>query len=186
MKRPSLIEEEVDRLLADSEYRRQQTDWTCGPTAAREILLAYGLDVTEAKIARIMKTTYEDGTDGDLIEKMFKDIGFETHQVSADRNSIQNARKAIANGWSLIMLIWTRFDVGHFVAVKEIDDQYITLSDPMNGPNHTHRVGEFVDDIWFTKDSEGNKFRRWMVGVKYTGDLSTVATRLNELDPESD
>lgn len=181
-----MFAEEIDRLLTNGEYRRQQTDWTCGPTTAREILLAYGIDVTESKLARIMNTTYEDGTDGDLIEKLFRDIGFNTHQVSGDRNSIANVSRALSNGWSVIMLIWNQYEVGHFVAVKEIDEQFITLTDPMNGPTHTYKIREFIENVWLTMDTEGNKFRRWMIGVKFDGNLKTVAKRLNDLDPESD
>jgi hypothetical protein len=43
-------------------FYQQQTDYTCGPSSAKSILLAYGLNISEDQLCEEMSCTPEDGT----------------------------------------------------------------------------------------------------------------------------
>lgn len=166
-----------------TEYRHQDTDWTCGPAVVRDILLNAGVDVTEAKLSRILQTSSDDGTDGDRIREFFKSLGYETAEYSDSESSIEKVSELLNSGWDVIALITNKFDTSHFVRFGGVSDGLVTLVDPLFGPTYTFDVDEFVKNVWFTKGSDGEKFPKWMCAIKCEKiDPDKIVDKLNEVD----
>jgi len=130
----------------------QTTDYTCGAAAAVTALALLGVEAEESVLAIASFTTPSRGTSDSLlsvaIESLFADQGIGCRLIWF--SSIDQMRDICP----VIATVKHRFMIDHYVTVLAVDDDGVTIADPLKG---LERV---------SYDAFGRKWRR--VGIAIT------------------
>jgi peptidase C39-like protein len=125
---PGLASPAETRIDADG-VCRQSTSYNCGPAAAVTALHKLGIEATEGELAALARTNPVSGTESDLlcsaIRGRFDELDCEYRRFS----SLSELGKADV---AIVMLRHAPPDA-HYVAVLDVDDDYVMLGDPALG-----------------------------------------------------
>jgi hypothetical protein len=108
----------------DGEYCLQSTESTCGPTSVANLLKSFGINASEKELA-VEAFTYRGGTENWYLVRALRDRGL------AARVVIQKDLKAIPA--PSIAGVILPGGAGHFIAIKSVSDQSVSLVDPLKG-----------------------------------------------------
>lgn len=119
---------------------QQETSYTCGASAAKSILLYYGIECTEEQIAKEFGTTESSGTSPEQLV-----IGFKKHGLEAlikENATLEDIYYNLGNNFPTLVAVqawlenyppkhWeTTWEDGHWLIVLGMDDQNIYFEDP--------------------------------------------------------
>ena len=127
----------------------------CGPASLKMVVAYYGVEKTEAELAKLCGTDSDFGTDDINIKKAAEGLGFnaEIHNNS----TFDDIQKWLDKKVPVIVDWFTRgridYDIaavpdGHLSVVVGLDDEYIYLQDPEIGKLRKISRGDFMK-IWF-------------------------------------
>ncbi len=124
----------------DVTYDRQDTDYTCGPSALKMAFSVYGLDLDEKWLASAAKTTPEGTEPDDLIhttETVNSVYGTHLTARSEKFTDWRTLNSYISKKVPVILYVqsWYNPDGGHYVVLTGVDMQngYATIADPSGG-----------------------------------------------------
>ena len=152
-------------------YRKQETDFYCGPAIVQMILAAHGIDLSQNAIADALGTTEAAGTMVDAIQRYFATHGFAvtcTNEAQlSDIDLMASAGKYVVVGY-----VEPSEDVPHYGIVKTMTSQDITIIDPWNGADHL-MPREIFEERWRDDSAEayGN---RMMMAVSMPSSSPTL------------
>lgn len=153
---------------------RQTTKWTCGPSCAREVLLYYGIDVPEMRLAQMMRATSKDGTDpDDIVRVLNQQPGI---SASANTLTIQQLLRHLRAGHPVIVDLqaWSdrkepdyrnaRAD-GHYAVLRGVEGDRLYFSDP-SSTKPTHITVQELEDRWHDVKRDGSRIHRLGIVVR--------------------
>ena len=137
----------------------------CGPASLKMVLAYYGIDKTEAELAKLCGTDSGLGTDDISIKKAAESLGFnvEIHNTS----TFEDIQKWLDKKVPVIVNWFTRgridYDIaevpdGHLSVVVGLDDENIYLQDPEIGKLRKISRDDFMK-VWF--DFKGGYINSW-------------------------
>lgn len=127
----------------------KQTPMFCGPTCLRMIFKFHGIEKTEEELAELTKASRTDGTSPDEIVRVAREFGFQAEYKT--RSSIEELRLLIEQGVPPIV-DWFSEENGHYSIVIGIDDEYVTMAEPLTGSTRTLTIKNFLIK-WFELDA---------------------------------
>jgi len=123
----------------------QNTDYTCGPAAAVTALRRLGFSADEGEIASLCKTSRALGTPpDDLCRTLQNRYG---PGLACEYRAFKSVNELKGAGYTLALMKFA-FLVDHYVAVLDVDDQTVTVGDPLNG-RQTIAYAEFAKNWRF-------------------------------------
>lgn len=137
----------------------------CGPASLKMVLGYYGVEKSEAELAKLCGTDPDLGTDDISIKKVAEGFGFnaEIHNNSA----FEDIQKWLDKKVPVIVNWFTRgrtdYDIaevpdGHLSVVVGLDDESIYLQDPEIGELRKISRDDFMK-VWF--DFKGKRINSW-------------------------
>lgn len=146
---------------------RQATDYTCGVSALRSLLLYYGEEYEERELARMMGATPHRGTSyrsiirfanrrfADPLKRDFQ-MQIKTHMTLDDlRQLIDRGKPTIIllQAWGNPGVNWkTEWNEGHYAVAVGYDEHNIYFMDPSVLGHYTYVPNEEFLDRWHDKD----------------------------------
>ena len=123
----------------------QNTDYTCGPAAAVTALRRLGFSADEGEIASLCKTSTAMGTPPDILSRTLQNrYG---PGLACQYRAFKSVNELKGAGYTLALMKFA-FLVDHYVAVLDVDDQTVTVGDPLNG-KQTIAAAEFAKNWRF-------------------------------------
>jgi ABC-type bacteriocin/lantibiotic exporter with double-glycine peptidase domain len=123
-------------------YRKQETDFYCGPAIVQMILASNGTEIPQGEIAASLGTSDATGTTIDAMRDFLHSCGFDvTRKNNASLEKIKNALDTDA--MVVVGYVETSEDVPHYSLVKEVTANAIVLIDPWSGNEQTMTPNEF-------------------------------------------
>ena len=107
----------------------QTTDYTCGPASAVTALYAIGIDASEADIGLAADTTPMLGTN----ERLLADAIEELYGVKCQCRYFKDI-DTMKGQCPVMAVIEYSFWFDHFVTVLDVNDDFVFIGDPLNGP----------------------------------------------------
>ena len=109
----------------------QNTDYTCGPAAAVTALRRLGLFAEEGEIAILCKTSTAMGTPPDILCRTLQHR-YGPEGLTCDYHAFGQVSELRRSGYTLALMKFA-FLLDHYVTVLSVDDQNVTVGDPLNG-----------------------------------------------------
>lgn len=161
-------------------HRFQEKDGWCGPATIQMILLAGGIEKTQAEIAKDVDKGWWGTTQGITVaylSRFFDRLGFERE------SSLEDVKDHLDKGHAVILDWWDDLDDremdGHYSLAVDVDlaSQKITLADPSQSREGIWEMGfkEF-EDRWFDYlDVDRNiKLDRWILWIDLSSRKASV------------
>lgn len=132
-------------------YYRQETMYTCGPACARMVLSHYGITVTEAELATIMKTEPTSGSDYDSFKLVAERYGLSIidqfgisyiGKSSPSKDTLNYLDALVKNDW--IVILAYSLDVPHFSIFTGHNNNHLFLADPLRGEKVAEPIKKFI------------------------------------------
>lgn len=134
----------------------KQTKSYCGPFSLKMIFNYYGKSVSGKEIARVAKTTIENGTSPKNMVEAAKHFGFNaTYKENSDLEEL----KELVNEQKVPVIVnWFSETEGHYSIVVGFRNGKIYIQDPEYGKIKNMKIENFMK-VWFdfSKDYPGNK-----------------------------
>jgi len=109
----------------------QNTDYTCGPAAAVTALRRLGFPAEESEIAILCKTSTAMGTPPDILRRALQSR-YGPDGLACDYRAFESVHELKRRGCTLALMKFA-FLLDHYVAVLDVDDQNVTVGDPLSG-----------------------------------------------------
>jgi len=109
----------------------QNTEYTCGPAAAVSALRRLGFPAEEGEIAILCKTSTAMGTPPDILCRTLQNR-YGPEGLSCDYRAFKSVNELKRSGYTLALMKFA-FLLDHYVTVLNVDDQTVTVADPLNG-----------------------------------------------------
>jgi hypothetical protein len=109
----------------------QNTDYTCGPAAAVTALRRLGFEAEEGELAILAHTSSATGTPPDILAQTLQ-MRYGKEGLVCEYRLFKNVAELEASGLTLAVVKFN-FMVDHYVTVLKVDDQRVTVGDPLNG-----------------------------------------------------
>jgi hypothetical protein len=109
----------------------QNTDYTCGPAAAVTALRRLGFPAEEGEIAILCNTSTALGTPPDILCRALQ-IRYRPDGLTCDYRAFESVKELKRSGYTLALMKFA-FLLDHYVTVLDLDDQNVTVADPLNG-----------------------------------------------------
>lgn len=133
----------------------RQTPAHCGPAALKMVLDYFGVEKSEADLAKMCGASARAGTSAEGIVAAAKKLGFKGSFKNLA--SVADIRRYVQKKKIPVIVDWFSTDDGHYSVVADIDDKSITLQDPeLGGPRVLDL--EIFRRVWF--DFAGDYPRR--------------------------
>lgn len=110
------------------------------------VLEYYGRRVSQARLARLARTTLREGTSVQNLARAARHLGFDA--AWRERSTIAELRSYFQRGIPTIVS-WFSSDEGHYSVVVGLTRRTITLADPELGRFRTLPLATFLR-VWFT------------------------------------
>lgn len=119
---------------------RQATPYTCGVSASQAILMYYGIDAREGRLAEEFGTTEEAGTSPEQIIAGLASYGLTA--TIKENTTLEDLRANLKQGWPTMVAIqawletypapdWSKnWEDGHWVIVVGMDKEKVYFEDP--------------------------------------------------------
>lgn len=122
-------------------YKRQETDYYCGPAVAQMILAHFGITAAQTDIAKELETDHSIGTSAKELQAFFTRRDFTvSYKNSAHWEDIG---EELARGSVVVGYIEQGGDP-HYALVTAITANAIVLNDPWHGETFTLNKEEFL------------------------------------------
>jgi len=109
----------------------QNTDYTCGPAAAVTALRGLDFRAEEGEIAILCKTSAAMGTPPDILCRALQNR-YGPDGLNCDYRPFKSVSELKRTGYTLALMKFA-FLLDHYVTVLKVDDQNVTVGDPLNG-----------------------------------------------------
>ncbi|MDB6064653.1 MAG: Peptidase bacteriocin processing [Pedosphaera sp.] len=109
----------------------QNTDYTCGPASAVTALRKLGFKADEGEIAILAHTSSATGTPPDILAQALQKR-YTKEGLVCEFRAFKNVAELKNSGLTLAIIKFG-FMVDHYVTVLDVNDQEITVGDPLNG-----------------------------------------------------
>ena len=106
----------------------RQSPAHCGPACLKMVLDYFGLEKSEAELAKLCRTSMKTGTKSDAILAAAKQLGFDG--FLRDGATLADIRTFVHKKKVPVMVNWFSTDYGHYSVVVDIDAKHISLQDP--------------------------------------------------------
>jgi ABC-type bacteriocin/lantibiotic exporter with double-glycine peptidase domain len=110
----------------------QSSDYTCGPAAAVTALRQMGLPAAESQIALSAHTSAAIGTPPDLLCAALHRL-YRTNALVCEYRHFNSLSELKLAGGLTLAVVKFGFMVDHYVAVMAIDNDSVTVGDPLSG-----------------------------------------------------
>jgi ABC-type bacteriocin/lantibiotic exporter with double-glycine peptidase domain len=142
---------------------KQQTDYTCGPACMRTVLRSFGINRSEQRLVRSMKTSKKYGTRTAHFLRLAS--SFQLPSYTRSQATLADVSHALENKYKVIILRFLpEFREAHYAIVKKITASKIYFLDPWYGPKHSLNLTQF-NKTWRGKINRTEK-KRWFFAVK--------------------
>ncbi len=123
----------------------KQTPGFCGPASLKIVLSYYGIEKSEAELAKISNCSKEKGTSAqDIVDAAHK-LGFKAE--TKDNCTFEDLKNYLRDKTPVIV-DWFLNDEGHYSVVVGIDKENIYLQDPSIGHLRAMKLETFYR-VWF-------------------------------------
>jgi ABC-type bacteriocin/lantibiotic exporter with double-glycine peptidase domain len=157
---------------------KQTKSYSCGAGVFRSIAKHYGIEICEKDLIKLLKTSYEEGTDPTDLKKIVQTIGLnikEHHNMS-----IGLLKKYLNEKKPVICAIqaygkpkdYKKDKNGHYVIAIGYDKNYIYFEDPVLKGRRGHLKNDEFLKRWHDYD-EGRKFKCYGLVVWKDKKIST-------------
>ena len=128
---------------------QQETQHTCSAACLRAVLLHYGLDVPEKKLAELIGVT-KNGAEVDQITSAAKKLGFHAYDKSL---TVGEAKRLLKDGVPIICDIqsFTKPGTGHYVVLTSMDEDGVEWMDPNVKGNRRRLTHEEWASRWWDR-----------------------------------
>jgi predicted double-glycine peptidase len=161
---------------------RQKKNYTCGAAAVKSILMNFNIDLTEEKIAKILSTDENNGTNPNSIYNFLSKIVFCNKTTNLSIQDIKNCNKknyaviVLLQAWGDKINYKNDWEDGHYAIVIGSDEEFIYFMDP-SSDNYTFiQKNEFINR-WHDK-TESQKLKHF--GLIVCHDFSTIDIATND------
>ncbi len=118
----------------------QSTDATCAAASSANVARAFGLDVSEADLIRILNTTWEGTSPAQVVYGM-RSLGLDARKTSSARRDLSDITPP-----AVLFVDFANLPDGHAVAYMKREGEEFEIWDPTGG-RRLSTVGQ-VRDIW--------------------------------------
>lgn len=132
----------------------------CGPACLKMVLAYYGVEKSEAELARLSGCTMKSGTPASGLLKAAKKCGFRGHVK--DLATLGDIRQLVSRKRIPVIVDWFSTEEGHYSVVTKIDQVNIHMQDPELGHARAMRCDVFRR-VWFDFSSDYMKSREDLV-----------------------
>ncbi len=137
-------------------YFKQDTDYTCGPTALQMVLAFYGIRISEEKLAKLLETNEDVGTRHKAMIDFAREEG--CHVYVNTCSTLEEIKKFLEEEKPVIVhFIEPDGNVGHYSVVVYMDDENIVLHDPWNGEGFQMVLRDF-ENRWYDGNLNSEKW----------------------------
>ena len=144
-------------------YFKQQSSWTCGPASLRMVLASFGIKISEAQLAKALKTNRIQGTAESALPLVAKQHKL-TYHLGRDGTFAQ-LQKFLKQRYQIIVSYYIPEEkTGHFSVLKRISKNTVYFLDPWYGPKHKLSKKSFLK-VWKNNPAR-SKEKRWYFAVK--------------------
>lgn len=109
----------------------QNTDYTCGPAAVVTALRRLGVGADEGEIARLCNTSTAMGTPPDILCRTLQER-YGADGLAFEYRPFKSVAELKQPGYTLALIKFA-FLLDHYATVLEVDEQTITVGDPLTG-----------------------------------------------------
>lgn len=124
----------------------RQKSGLCGPATLKMIFSYYGIDKTEAVIAKETDCDPELGVEAGRMLTYARDLGFDGY--IQDESTLENLERLVVKEEIPVIVDWFSEDDGHYSIVVDIDSENVYLLDPEIGYVRAMRRVKFFR-VWF-------------------------------------
>lgn len=159
-----LLKELIANDQLDVPHYEQQEDWSCGPGAAREVLLYYGIDIPEKQLIPAMNATSENGTEPDDLTAFLNSVP----GISAEMKqmTVPELFDCVDSGVPVIVDLQANTDNehtdyrhdyndGHYVVLTGYKGDKLLFSDPGTKTQGDYLPVDDLIDRWHDLSSSG-------------------------------
>jgi ABC-type bacteriocin/lantibiotic exporter with double-glycine peptidase domain len=118
----------------------------CGPASFKMILDYYGVNYSQEKLAKLTKTTPNEGCAEEDIVRVAKKLGFKAY--IKQNSSIKEIKKLISKGIPVIVDWFSPEQAGHYSVIVGFNKNKILLADPHFGKIVKRDISWF-EERWF-------------------------------------
>ena len=148
-------------MLLNVPYFKQETAYTCGAATLRMVLAFYGKTFSEEEIGKEIGTNEATGTERARMGEIIKQHALSPRERSDA--SLEDLRFLYTEGLpSIVRFTEPSQNVDHYGVVVGIDETYIFIHDPWNGPEMVLELGKFLVR-WPCPHIKGQTC--WLLGV---------------------
>ena len=145
----------------------------CGPASLKWAARWLGVEVEQEKLAEVMGTTYELGTDGDGMLMGVAYLGLTGEWV---QNKTLEELEQVRLAGGEVILNWTDAEVcrdskpqedGHYSVLRCLNRGTIELDDPsLEGRITVLRQEDFTTKRWFDTIQSGERLEKWALVIQ--------------------
>ena len=141
-------------------FFKQDTRYSCGPTALEMMMAYFKVRLGEEKLGRRLKVTKRYGTrNGKLIDAARK-AGF--YVYVNDEATIEEVRFFLRQRLPVLVNFLEPYNnEGHFTVITGLEEEQIIMNDPWNGKGFKMKIRDFVRR-W---ESEDRRHKKWMMVI---------------------
>lgn len=143
----------------------QEKNYTCAPACLRMILATLlGVEAAEEDLELKLAANADSGTSNNAIQGAFSPYLSSLSLCVGSGGSIDTLRRFLETGY-LVLINFLHPDdkVGHFALVQELGEDYVTLDDPLSGPDFRVELPQLQ---WRSADG---LHRQWYMALKARG-----------------
>lgn len=146
--------------MLDVPYFKQDTDYSCGPTALQMVFAFYGNRVSEQSLTERLHTKQAFGTQHRPMIEIANEEGFYVY-VNNDSSLEEIAYLITSNIPVIIHFIEPSGEEGHYSVVVDVTETHITMHDPWNGSGFKMTIPNFTER-WHSQDGA---HIRWIMAL---------------------
>lgn len=137
-------------MRIDVPYYKQDTQYTCGPTALKMLLAYLGVAISDPVLNNLMNCSAEEGTDNQSFSRTLSQLGLWGQEMT--NTSIDALRTLVEKKMPVLVNYRNVHDNrGHFAVVVGMDGGDIIFNDPEYGADY--RLSEEVfEQQWVSHD----------------------------------
>jgi len=159
----------------DVPIHRQETKYSCGAAAVRQVLSYLGFSAKEPALRKALDTTSDDGTTPESIVETLRSVPGTS--VTAGTMTLQDLRDAVDNKQAVLIVMQAWSDAkhpdyttdanGHYAVLRGYNKDQFTFSDPATNKPVTYHADELLKR-WHDK-GKTRRYVRYGIRVKKEG-----------------